>query len=153
MSNIKTVFDAFNIVSKAHKDIQETYMGTSFDVAVKTDTVYPISFIEIPLNLVYANDRKFKTFNFAYYILIKGEQDDVVKDINTISIAEEIGDMVISKIQNDYSDKFYLTNINGVSLNSYSDDMLCGVRFEITVNLTRNYSLPKCYIDKFNNIC
>ncbi len=153
MVTLKNVIDIFESVSLSHVDIKQFHKGTSFGVAISPTTVYPIAFLEIPITMNYGNDRRLKTYNFAYHILLKGNQDDIVKDIDLVSYAEDIGDSILSKIQNDYKSSVIINNVNGLSLTEFSDDMLSGVRFEMQVSVTREYTAPKCYKDKFEEAC
>lgn len=150
---LNEIKNAFNKVSLAHVDIEEFYHGTSYDVAVSPKTKYPIVFLETPYSLAYDNNRKFKTASFALLVLLKIKQDDVNESHNAASIAEDIGDAIISKIQNDYKSEFIISNVNGLSLDSFSDDYLGGIRFEMTVTVARQYAIPRCYEDKFEKEC
>ncbi len=155
MITLEVVKDIFKQVSLAHKDIQEFYVGDEFSVAVSPKTAYPIVFLEIPYNINYSEDRKFKSYSFNLLVLLKIEQDDIVDSHRSISAAEDIGDAILSKIQNDYKQVnnkagLILSGINNaLSVDQFSNDYLAGVRYPITVTVTRDYSTPACYADKF----
>jgi hypothetical protein len=150
---LNDVKNAFNKVSLQAIDIKEFYEGNAFDAAISPKTVYPITFLEIPYNINYPDDRKFKTYQFAFLVLKKIKQDSAEDAHNAISWAEELGDAILSKIQNDYKKDFLLTGINALSLDNYSDDYLGGVRYNLTVTVIRDLALPKCYEAKFNQEC
>lgn len=153
MVTVQRIVDIFNKVSLAHIDIKEFYHGTTFDYAGNTNTKYPIVFLETPFNINYNDNRKFKTFNFAFSVLLKTKVDDVNNAMTAISVAEDINDAIISKIQNDYKSELLISGVQALSLENFSDDNLGGVRSSITVTVTREYTLPKCYADKFTVDC
>lgn len=150
---LNDIKNAFNQVSLQHIDIKEFYVGDSFNVAVSPKTKYPIVFLEIPYNIAYNDNRRLKSYSFALLVLLKVKQDSIEESHNAISAAEDIGDAILSKIQNDYKSQFIISGINALSLDQFSDDYLAGVRFELTVSVNRDYTLPKCYADKFDAVC
>jgi hypothetical protein len=150
---LEQIKNAFNTVSLQHIDIKEFYVGDSFSVAVSPKTKYPIVFMEIPYNISYADNRRLKNYSFALLVLFKTKTDDIDLSHKAISSAEDIGDAIISKIQNDYKSDFIISGINALSVDQFSDDLLAGVRFELTTTVNREYSLPICYADKFNPAC
>ncbi len=153
MLTIKKIVDIFGSVSKQHVDIKQFDYGNNFDISVATDTTYPIVFLETPIQVNYPNDRKFKTLSFALNVLLKTEFDNKKDSISAISIAEDITDAILSKITNDYKQEFYITNVNGLSLENFSDDQLGGMRTELTITYSREYSVPTCYANKFDTSC
>ncbi len=150
---LEQIKNVFNTISLQHIDIKEFYVGDSFSVAVSPKTKYPIVFMEIPYNISYSDNRRLKTYAFALLVLFKVKQDSIEDSHKAISAAEDIGDAIISKIQNDYKSQFLISGINGLSLDQFSDDYLAGVRFELTVTVNREYSIPVCYEDKFDAPC
>lgn len=150
LDQIKNVF---NTISLQHVDIKEFYIGDSFSVAVSPKTKYPIVFLEIPYSINYSDNRRTKNYQFALLVLFKVKQDDIEQSHKAISAAEDIGDAIISKIQNDYKQDFLITGVNGLSVDQFSDDYLAGVRFELTVTVNREYSIPVCYATKFDAPC
>lgn len=150
---LQDIKNAFNQVSLQHKDIKEFYVGDSFSVAVSPKTQYPIVFMEIPYNISYADNRRLKSYQFALLVLLKVKQDDIEESHKAISAAEDIGDAILSKIQNDYKSEFIITGINALSVDQFSDDYLAGVRYQLTVSVNREYNLPVCYADKFDAAC
>jgi len=150
---LEEIKNIFNTTSLSHKDIKEFYVGDSFSVAVSPKTKYPIVFLEIPYNIAYDNNRRLKSYSFAMMVLFKVKQDDINDSHKAISAAEDIGDAILSKIQNDNKSSLIISGVNGLSLDQFSDDYLAGVRFELTVSITREYTLPVCYADKFDASC
>lgn len=150
---LNDIKNAFNQVSLQHVDIKEFYVGDSFSVAVSPQTKYPIVFLEIPYNISYDDNRRLKSYSFALLVLLKVQQDNINASHTAISNAEDIGDAILSKIQNDYKQQFIISGINALSLDQFSDDYLAGVRYELTATVNREYSLPKCYADKFDATC
>lgn len=153
MMTLESIKDIFKTVSLQHRDIKEFYVGDSFSVAVSPKTKYPIVFLEIPYNINYDNNRRVKTFQFALLVLLKIKQDDIVSSHKAISNAENIGDAILSKIQNDHKSEMIISNINGLSLDQFSDDYLSGVRFEMTITVNREYNIPVCYAELFDASC
>lgn len=150
---LNDIKNAFNKVSLQAIDIKEFVEGNRFDQAVSPKTVYPITFLEIPYNINYSDNRRLKTYQFSFLVLKKIKQDSTESAHDAISWAEDLGDAILSKIQNDYKQDFLLTGINALSLDQFSDDYLGGVRYNLTVTVNRDYSVPKCYDPKFNPEC
>ncbi len=151
---LNRVRDIFQTVSIAEVDIKEFQYGDKYEVAISPVTQYPIVFLETPYNIVYNNNRKTKSYQFAVLVLLKTEEGSVEIDHDASSIAEDIGDAIFSKIQNEYSGELVIENLRGLSLGEgFSRDYLGGIRFELTVTVNRNYSIPSCYEDKFVAKC
>lgn len=150
---LEQIKDAINSVSLSHKSIKEFYVGNRFDVGTYPSAKYPVAFLEIPYNIAYSDDRKFKTYNFAFLVLLRKDVEDIVDSHKAISKAENIGDAILSKLQNDYAQQFRINGINALSLDNFSDDDVAGVRYQLTITVIRNYSLPKCYSDQFEEPC
>lgn len=143
--------NAFRKVSLQHKAIESFDIGTSFDHAVKTDTQYPLAFLEVPYSVPFDDSGRFLSVNFAYYILFKAQSDDLNHSL--MSKALDIGDSVISKISNDFQSELSISGLNGLSLNEFSDDTCAGFRFEMTVSIPRIYGNEDCYEDQFEADC
>jgi hypothetical protein len=150
---LNDIKNAFNAVSLQAIDIQEFYEGNAFDQAISPSTKYPITFLEIPYDINYNDNRRTKTYQFAFLVLKKIEQDNINAAHDAISWAENLGDAILSKIQNDYKKDFLITGINALSLDQFSDDYLGGVRYNLTVTVNRDYSIPVCYKDVFKAGC
>lgn len=141
--------EIFNSVSLQHIEIKEFYVGNSFSIAVSPRTKYPIVFMEIPYNISYNDDQRLKTYQFALNILFKVKQDDIEQSHAAMSKAEDIGDQILSKIMDDYKSEILLTGVRALSLDQFSDDYLSGMRYELTVNVNRFYTVGQCYADYF----
>ena len=153
MPTLNRVKDIFNKVSLQHISIKEFYYGTSFNVAVSPNTEYPIVFLETPYNINYDDNRRLKNYQFALLVLFKTKEDDIADNHNAQSAAEDIGDAILSKIQNDYKQEILLSGIRALTLNEFSSDTTGGVRYELTVSMNREYSIPVCYADQFDADC
>jgi len=150
---LKEIVDAFNSVSLQHKSINEFYYGNSYDIAVSPKTKYPIVFLETPFNIDYSDNRRLKSYKFSLNVLFKTKSDNQKSSLSAISLAEDILDAILSKLQNDYQNKFIITGINALSLEDFSDDQLGGVRSNLTVSVNREYALPICYEELFDAPC
>lgn len=149
--------EAFESVSLAHVEIESFIAGDRFDHAKNTDTKYPLTFLELPYTVNYSDDGRQKEYQFAFYVLFKGKEDTLNHSL--ISKAEDIGDMILSKVKHDakynsdITKQFTISGVNGLSLNAFSDDTASGMRYEMTVTSMRQYDLESCYSEFFNAPC
>jgi hypothetical protein len=150
LNELKGIFET---ISTSHVDISRFDYGHDSNVAVDPNGTYPLFYLDLPYNITYTDDRRFKQYKFGIFVLNRTEQDSVEDNHDKISECEIIGDAILSKIQDDYKSSMILTGLNAVSLDEYSDDYTAGVRYDLMVTSIREYSEPKCYMDKFKKSC
>jgi len=126
----------FKLVCLAHRDIRDFSVGNDYNQATKSNN-YPLAFLEIPYLINYDLTKNYDVMNCALNISYKaGVTDDVDTDHNSISKAKEIGDAIMLYI-NENSDEFKITEVNGLSFREFTDDATAGLRYEMTIILSR----------------
>jgi hypothetical protein len=120
----------------SNKQIKAVQTGSKFDVGVAKKDEYPCLWIEIPILINY-NDNRFKTFTFALNFLSLCKADDLTDAILKTSDMEIVSDDVLQAIKYKYT-HIGIENITGLTLKSFSDDDLVGVRVELTFMLGRD---------------
>ena len=150
---LSVLTNIFNVVSLKHKNINQFYTGDSFDIAVNPQTKYPIAFLETPFNISYNDNGRTKDYQFAYFILFKVRSDDNYDSNQKISLAEDIGDAILSKIDQDYKTVLRLRSVRCLTVDEFGDDYLAGVRYEMTGMVNRKYQITECYEDQFDSGC
>ena len=152
--NIEQIKDEFKRISLAHIDIEAFSYGEVFVAsnAGGGDNNYPMSFLEIPYLEAYdLTSNRFKTLNFSLNIFIQTPQDDVEAGHQAISDAEQIGEAIITRIQNELPKSVSFDTITALSLREFSDDDLAGMRFEFIVRIIREFCDQNSYADKFRD--
>jgi len=140
---IKQLSDYFEDICLRHKDIKAFSYGSNFDIAVSKNDLYPQAFLEFP----FLTDFNLEVNQFvddvqiALNIFISTNADDIPSDLFGISIAKEIGDAIVMYI-NENCDDFKIESASGLSLREFSDDSLCGMRYDLIIKLPRT-----CYLD------
>jgi|AntRauTorcE11897_2_1112592.scaffolds.fasta_scaffold23044_3 uncharacterized protein with HEPN domain len=146
---IEEIKNRIKQVSLSHEDIESFDFGESFDVANFKNATYPMCFLELPYLLTYLDDRRFKTIQLAINFLGRGDfEKDREYTNEVISNMELIGDAVITKLEQEYTD-FKFDSVNAVSLRDFSDDSLSGVRYEVIIRTQRAFCTKRSYNSKF----
>lgn len=138
MNNIKQL-------SLAHKDIVSYQVGESFDLATsKSSERYPAVWFEIPIASDY-NDKRKKTHTAALNVLTLAKDDDILDQMKQTSFCESIMDDILQAIDAKYLN-IGISDVNSLTLRSYTDDDLVGIRVDITFIVGRTCS----YKENFN---
>lgn len=146
---IEEIKNRIKEVSLSHEDIDSFDFGESFDVANFKNADYPMCFLELPYLLTYEDNRRFKTIQLAINFLGRGDFEKDREFTNkVISDMELVGDAIITKLGDDYTD-FKFDTVNAVSLRDFSDDSLSGIRYEVIIRTQRAFCSKKSYSGKF----
>jgi hypothetical protein len=132
--------DYIEKVCLSHKDINEFYTGSDYNAAEGLTHNYPIIFYELPYFTTYNLDpnRQIDNVQFAYNVFVKSNWDKIKEDHDAISRAKEIGDAIITYI-NDQSDNFKIQSADATSVREFTDDSVAGMRFELNILLPRTF--------------
>ena len=120
----------------SNKQIQAVQTGNKFDIGVGKAEKYSCVWIELPILIDY-NDNRFKTFTFALNFLSLCKADDLTDALLKTSDMEIVADDMLQAIKYKYT-HIGIENITGLTLKSFSDDDLVGVRAELTFMLGRD---------------
>ena len=125
----------------SNKQIQAVQTGNKFDIGVGKAEKYSCVWIELPILIDY-NDNRFKTFTFALNFLSLCKADDLTDALLKTSDMEIVADDMLQAIKYKYT-HIGIENITGLTLKSFSDDDLVGVRVELTFMVGKqcNYKL------------
>jgi len=114
----------------SHKQISSFQVGNTFDVGVAKAQEYPCVWLELPL-LVDYNETRSKTYSTALNFLSLCKADNLDSAVEKTSDMEVICDEVLQAIKSKFT-KIGSENTVGVTMRSFSDDDLVGVRCDIT---------------------
>jgi hypothetical protein len=138
--------DYIEDISLRHKDVKAFSYGSNFDIAVNKEDSYPQVFMELPLLIAYdLGDEYRDSVDFAINVLVSIGADNIESDFFAISLAKEIGDAIITYI-NENCDQFKIDEANSLSLREFSDDSVAGMRYDLTI------TLPRTCIEDWNDI-
>lgn len=131
----------------AHEDIQDFYIGSSYNEAEDINLKYPLVFYELPYFINYNLNPRSQVDNvqFAFNVFVDSNSDKIKEDHQAISEAKEIGDLIVTYILENTS-YFVVTGISAISVREFGDDSVAGMRFEWQVQL------PRTTCDDFSKI-
>lgn len=144
LNELKTIFQT---VSLSHVNVKEFNFGESFEIPDDGANQYPFTFLELPYLTSYV-DRRSKTVSFSFIVVNQPAPDNRDDDHQCISDCNTIGEAIITKIQNENKDIFFVS-IAGVSLREFTNDNLAGMRFEFVVRMGTEFCNPDSYVDEF----
>jgi hypothetical protein len=138
---LEQIKDSIKRIALEHRQINDFDYGEDFLLATGKGNDYPMAFLEIPYNVTYDLSRnKYKTVQFALLVLFPPSNDAVKEDHTCISNAEQIGDAIITRMQDEFLLLgFLIDSVNGLSLREFSDDSVSGFRFEISGKIMRSF--------------
>lgn len=122
--------DSIETIAMSFDGIKDFDYGEDYLLATGKGKDYPLVFLEIPYGLDYQLKNKQKTVQFSLLVLFNSNVDDIKGDHETISEAENIADLMITKMQNEISE-FKIESANAVSVREFSDDNANGIRIDI----------------------
>lgn len=131
--------DYWKEIALKHKDVRQFMVGNNYDAANNTDDKYPLVFWEMPYSIDYPDlDKQLDKVTCAMSVFLYTKQDDILDAHSAISLAKEIGDAIITRVEelNDGKD-FVIDSVNAVSVREYSDDSVSGLRWDITMSVKR----------------
>lgn len=144
--------DNIERIALKHKQIVSFEFGEDFLLATGKGSKYPMVFLEIPYNINYdLPTTAFKDFSFALLVLKPSNKDQpIVEDHRDISASEVIGEAIIRRITTELKPfGFLVQQVSGNSLRRFSNDMVSGIRYDLTGRLTRS----SCnYNDQFSDL-
>lgn len=143
--------DYIKLVCLAHVDIKEFYTGNDYNQAEQLTHKYPMVFYELPYFTTYNIDphRQVDNVQFAFNVFVDSNFDMIEEDHNAISKAKEIGDAILTYI-NDNADSFKIVSADSTSVREYTDDSVAGMRYEINILLPRTYCKISNWKEIFN---
>lgn len=126
-------------VCLAHVDIKEFVIGSDYNQAENTVIKYPSVFYELPYLLQYniSPHRQIDNVQFAFNVFVESNTDKIDNDHDAISRAKEIGDAIVTYIQENAD--FKINRVTAVSVREYTDDSVAGMRYEWIISLPRTY--------------
>lgn len=127
-------------VALSHKDVNDFKVGSDYNKATGISNEYPMVFYELPyfLNYNISPNNQLDELQFAFNVLVKSSVDNVDEDHLAISKGKEIGDAIVTYIQEKATD-FMIMSVTGLSVREYTDDSVAGMRYEWTIGLPREY--------------
>ena len=139
--NLQELLQSLTDLALSHKQIKAVQTGNKFDIGVAKADEYPSLWLETPILIDYNNKIK-KTFTFALNFLSLCKSDDLQDSIAKTSDMEIVCDEMLQAIDDKYR-HIGIENITGLTLKSFSDDDLVGVRVELTFMVGKqcNYKL------------
>ena len=139
-------------VCLAHKDINDFYIGSSYNEAEDITLKYPLVFYELPylINYNVNPSQQVDLVQFAFNVMVDTNWDAIEQDHDSISAAKEIGDQIVTYIINDTRD-FVIRSITAVSVRESDKDSATGMNFGWTIALPRT-ACDSGYADNFNPI-
>jgi len=143
--------DQIQTICLQHNDVKTFDYGEDFQMATGKGVEYPLTYLEIPYSFNYElATNRFKTVQFALWVLNNPSLDDVVGDHQQISNMETIADAIITRMQDDLKPLgFRITSVNGISVRNSTDDNVSGVRLDIQGDTFRAFC-KSGYQDQFN---
>jgi|WetSurSiteA1Bulk_404760.scaffolds.fasta_scaffold25264_1 hypothetical protein len=119
-----------------HKQLHSVQTGNVFDVGVAKKSEYAAMWIELPILIDY-NENKKKLFTFALNFLTTCKADNIDDAMDKTSDMELVADDMLQAIKSKYT-TIGNQDVTGLTLKSFSDDDLVGVRVEMTFMIGRD---------------
>lgn len=149
--------DYFKTICLAHRDIKGFQIGNDYNQAQTISTDYPIVFYELPYSIQYRGTNtnlNLDTVGVAFNVFVESNRDNVEGDHTAISKAKEIGDAIITYIENEQDPQnFLIGSASALSVREFTDDSVAGMRFELTILLPRTFCDVTNFKQLFNLSC
>jgi hypothetical protein len=134
--NLSELLQSITDLALTHKQLKSVQTGNVFDVGVAKKSEYAAMWIELPILIDY-NDNKKKLFTFALNFLTTCKADNMTDAMNKTSDMELVADDMLQAIKKKFTTIGY-EDVTGLTLKSFSDDDLVGVRVELTFMIGRD---------------
>ncbi|MFW6377359.1 MAG: hypothetical protein ACOCZ5_01810 [bacterium] len=143
--------DYFEKICLSHREINEFYTGNDYNQAEQITHKYPLIFYELPYFINYSFDpnRLVDEVQFSFNVFVQSNFDNIDNDHNAISKAKEIGDAIITYI-NQTAKHFVFIRADATSVREFTDDSVAGMRFETTILLPREICESSNWVKLFN---
>lgn len=126
-------------VSLAHISVKSFKTGSQYNADDSPSDTFPMVFYELPYLITYSITPSSRVDNvqFAFNIFVESNWDNIEDDHDAISRAKEIGDAIVTYIQEN-STEFKINNVTAVSVREYTDNSVAGMRYEWDILLIRD---------------
>lgn len=124
-------------IALKHKQINSFQAGMRYNSATGKGETYPQVWLETPVLINYTNQRE-KRYSFSINVLMLAKPDDYIDVVNKQSQTEEILDDILQGLQYIYKNNMGYENIDGLTLENFSDDLAVGSRSDFTIITNRN---------------
>jgi len=148
---LDSFLEYFKKISTSHREVKDFYVGSDYNQAEQVTHKYPMIFYELPYFINYSLNpsRLVDEVQFSFNVFVSSNWDNINDDHKAISMAKEIGDGIITYI-NEKSNKFIFTRVDATSVREFTDDSVAGMRYETTLQLPREICESTNWVDIFN---
>ena len=137
---ISKLIEYFRKISNNSPDVKQYNSGEVYEFAQSASESYPGIFLELPVSVRSLGTNQ-EELGFA--LVISGSinhNSNIDEQSDKYDIAINILGDVLATLENDNT--YNLINYNYITIDSFSDDDIAGVRVELTLGAIRDYS--KC---------